>query len=437
MKAEEFIKRLPEAKLGSTHLPITVSERVTLSESQFDKNKIHIKDHVFVEHFTVQNASLKNSVIFENCTFQKGISFVKVSCIELTNEPWDFTDNFNLFLWKCIIRGILQVSNCTLTRSLDIFQCSDIGRLQISTHNEINSIVISENKINDEFRIHHCDSQLINIENNTIYGNIIFREVKADEICIDKNNCDKNIYARNCDILSTLVLDNKIKGEVRLSENYKTIRLEVKDNTVSTQFRHTVEENHKLEQLSVSGGSYGHGFQVGSVDGKSAVDIVSVLATNITEGIFTFSNLDIAQIKISGTSVKSSLIFDKINLGFLSIKSFFNYSTLSFSNLKGLLKQDNSIEITNSKIGLTEFLNSDLSEFDRVIIHSSSIMSITSVQTKWFRPEALLPFSEENSDTISSKQEIYRQLKYAMEQQGDRIQALEFKREEMLQYKKY
>jgi hypothetical protein len=101
---------------------------------------------------------------------------------------------------------------------------------------------------------------------------------------------------------------------------------------------------------------------------------------------------------------------------------------------------DSLLDIFNSNLGVCELYNTFLDSFTKVAIKNSVLSEIITSNVRWFRLNQL----EKPEDYPGSAQEFYwsnrreffRQLKYAMNKQGNRIQALEFKSYEMSAFHK-
>ena len=66
----------------------------------------------------------------------------------------------------------------------------------------------------------------------------------------------------------------------------------------------------------------------------------------------------------------------------------------------------------------------------------SILIDIVIANVKWFSDKNLNSKTKETSPDYTQKKEIYRQIKFALERQGDRISSLKFKALEMNAYKK-
>jgi len=121
--------------------------------------------------------------------------------------------------------------------------------------------------------------------------------------------------------------------------------------------------------------------------------------------------------------------FNKLNFDF-----FNNYSTLSLISIKAF-NSNSELSITHSNIGRTHFFNAFLDTFDKVEIFNSILTEIVIANVKWFEDKKLNSTIIVSSEDYTNKKEIYRQIKCALEKQGDRIASLRFKALEMSAFK--
>lgn len=131
--------------------------------------------------------------------------------------------------------------------------------------------------------------------------------------------------------------------------------------------------------------------------------------------------------------------FDNFRPKILTFQDFHNYGKLVLSNLH-LHKDYNCLIIYDSNIRSTEFINADFREFDEVVIAKSNVSDLllsnsllpSKVDTE--TKNKILGYKIQSINRITDniyKRENYRQLKNAMESQGNRKEALHYKSLEM------
>jgi hypothetical protein len=222
------------------------------------------------------------------------------------------------------------------------------------------------------------------------------------------------------------------------------------------------------------------------------INKIQLDCSNKLIGDIEISNFSLNDCVIQGTLTNSTILINDITTKKLTISKFFNKSTIQFVNFYPFITQSsnvkNMLEINSSVLGQTHFNNSSLN-FDVVKIVTSDLSGINTSNLTWFQDSKLFDYEPndlskhlitriESGDFISvenvqmnfattvklksrvnssnlrnslsseltrqfciyfsliSKRELYRQLKHAMDQQGNKIQSLEFMRYEMVYYLK-
>lgn len=378
--------------------------------------------------------NLEDGILFESCQFKSGIFISKCNSIETKKGSRFFADVFDFAFINSPISSRLDIINCNLKYGFSILQTKKVDHIYITDNESIDYFEIDLSVISSLNISRTQIPKRITIGNSEIKKSIKIKDTRTNTLDIEWNKIedDVDIDSINCDTVK--INNNGVSGIIQLGENLVTHNLSLFDNTVSGELHLNIGKD-SVQHIKVSGGNYGHGLMIESVV-RSSIKSLDFAATSFTTGMFTFSNFNVDEIKIGGTSTTSNLLFDKISVNRLSIIFFFNYSTLCFTHLDVLNQPESFLEILSSRLGKTEFLNASLEGFDKVLIDSSSLVNVTSVQTKWFKPFCLYKDMRLSAEIITSKQEIFRQLKYAMEQQGDRIKSLEFKRLEMEEFRK-
>ncbi|MBD0404255.1 hypothetical protein [Flammeovirga sp. EKP202] len=126
------------------------------------------------------------------------------------------------------------------------------------------------------------------------------------------------------------------------------------------------------------------------------------------------------------------------------MKNFQNHGYLTISNI--ILNQKyNLLLISDSNINSTEFINVDLKRFSEVVIAKSNVSNILlsnstfpiAIQTETRSPKLGFTIAKhENINKSIYYRETYRQLKIALEKQGNKNLALQFKAKEMYYLRK-
>lgn len=151
-------------------------------------------------------------------------------------------------------------------------------------------------------------------------------------------------------------------------------------------------------------------------------------------GDLHFNSCQINYAHLSGNNYNSNIIFNQVLFKKLSLEYFNNFSTLLLISVKAL-QPKSELSIYHSNLGKTHLYNIFLDTFHQVKIYNSILTDIIVANVKWFDDKHLNPTTANSSEEFTYKKEIYRQIKFALEKQGDRISSLKFKALEMKAFK--
>ncbi|WP_321286687.1 hypothetical protein [uncultured Sunxiuqinia sp.] len=160
--------------------------------------------------------------------------------------------------------------------------------------------------------------------------------------------------------------------------------------------------------------------------------------SGVIHGNAVFENVPITHLSIGAVNF-GNLTFNRIRTKLIFLQYFHNNNKLTISNIV-LDKNYNLLLIYDSNINDTEFININFKKFDEVVIAKSNVSNIllsNSLFPRKIQTETKLPtlgYKIEPHENINKNmyyRETYRQLKLAMEKQGNRNLALQFKAKEM------
>jgi hypothetical protein len=137
--------------------------------------------------------------------------------------------------------------------------------------------------------------------------------------------------------------------------------------------------------------------------------------------------LSVDNISLSGVNSNCLLAFDSIEVQSINISDYSNYSTTHFLNIKSSSTKSSSVSILSSSLGKTLFSNFNFKSFEKIIVANSIFTEITAAGVIWFEPTQIFSIDSSKKGENGVLRELFRQLKFAMEKQGDYIQALSFK----------
>jgi uncharacterized protein YjbI with pentapeptide repeats len=173
-----------------------------------------------------------------------------------------------------------------------------------------------------------------------------------------------------------------------------------------------------------------------SFNGTLFEDVVSFNGSQFDNETY-FSGTEFQNIAVFYSVTGNTLHFDFIKLG---RQSLLDFSMLNLKILKMTTVQNISavIRFTDSKInnkfilndtafGTSELNNFDISQCSEIIIKASSFLKTMFNNINWGRI---------TEDRFAASRDVYRQLKYVLEQQGNFIESNRFYSLEMKEYKK-
>lgn len=438
-----------------------------VSELKENKKNIHVNNSTFTDNVEISSEILSKSVIIENCVFEDdvlftgvnlncGIRFVKctflkaVKIIKCYAKEYDYEFNingFNIEFNESVVNGLFFEGENLFERGVSINNKSIINNIYINTV-EISegSFAINDSIINEAFVIKHANvKNEISVRNNcNINADVRFENVKAGSLSFTYSNFkksvklwsgyiglltfnggvfDANVSIRAVPVLSYMtIIDTEFK---------KTIIFDFEDSIITDKRASVIEGS--INKVFVKSGKFWEQFIING--GNRQIDELTIATSKQLVGDLYFNYCRVLAAKISGSNYNSNIVFNHSSFNKIGFDFFYNYSTLSFNSLAAYNK-NSEIAINHSIMGKAHFFNAFFNTFDKVIIYNSVLTEIIAANVQWFDDNALNPDLHCSSIEHTYKKEIYRQIKYALEKQGDRITSLRFKSMEMDAFKK-
>jgi hypothetical protein len=204
----------------------------------------------------------------------------------------------------------------------------------------------------------------------------------------------------------------------------KDCRIET-NNSLVENFRGTI--NHlRLESINVK-----QEFSV--ISNKSKINEITLILNDNASGNFIFNDFSNQLMLISGKSSTTNIVLENLNLNYINVSDF--YSFITFSGIRADNKLHSVVNINNSNLSNSNFSSVDFASFNKIEIENTSLIDAIFTNITWFEHVQLNKCLTKEAGYYSKTREVYRQLKYALEKQGDRIQSLNFKHLEMKVYK--
>lgn len=404
---------------------------------------VYVKNCNFQDNVNLDGCNVRKSITFDNCTFEddvlinntrfrkeiifKDCVFKKSLTIKDTNfEYCEFTGGK---YHKLNIEGNINLGMDLLTELS--FSSGDFDTLSVSCK-EINSVVSF--KGGNFEHVYFSDS----IFNKSF--NIDGKDVKFSYMNFDSCSFIERVDFKKSALCGRVnfhrILFNQM---VVFHEKYQCDDLSLNSVVAKQNVSHC--SNGNLSSIYLKDCEFIGSFDClyyGASKGKSVDHSFSCAIYGFIRGNIVFENIIVSSITI-GCNNFGNIVFRNIETHFITIKDFLNYSKLTFANLR-LVYRSHTFIIFDSNIDKTEFVNVDFRKFDEIVIARSEVSNIilsnsilpTRIQIGTKNP--ILGYTiaiDENINDNVYHRENYRQLKLAMEKQGNRSTALLYKSKEM------
>lgn len=437
------------------------------------------RDIRFLESIFINNPAFSWKYLkFSNCEFVHGcyitdihvefeISFFncKASEIIITNTQ---------ILCKRPLRHAILINNSEIHTVL-IDHCNVKRNIEFQSKTEILHFQFEKNTIeNGNLNIKGSIIGIIELDPNTISGDIRFENAKVNKrfraqnvICSGfifiKSTFLKNIWLWAGEAKNGITFNDSVFEEDFVIEAVKTntdndnltiINSEFK-RACSIIYRYKDKDNIILggcRNIFIRDSKFGTGLLVngGDIFNHFTINKIEINCSKLLTGEIIFNNLIVTNTKLQGANFDASLIFNNVKFQVLNLYYFSNYGKLQFVDVAPTKAVDETkLLMQNSYLGKAQFLNMDLKSFNIIRISNCDLTEISTSNVQWFELNQLNPhisdrksyksqLKDEGISQILHKRnrEVFRQLKFAMEKQGDRIQYLVFKQYEMTCFKK-
>lgn len=455
---------------------------INVNKKNYKAISVHIQDSVFTSALFLKETDLKKGILFEGCTFQDYILLENITSSSLGKNFG--RERINIHFKNCTFEGNFTIKKCKTSYGIAFDHCQFNA---LATFGEVNidkgGLLIASCNFEDILEITHCtfekDTQIIE---SKLSGAILVRFCKMNSFELNK----KNIFSGGCQIYHCafkahiMLQDSVFLGMVNLV-NSETASQGL--YLFSSQFEKGIYVEYRklkgecanfITEYHIQGCRFASGiFIMGSPGNHAERSIFERISLHLSvnlSGNIVFNDLDVDTIDIQGYNSGANISFNNLAVGELLIRDTINLGGLIFSGLRAthrtrpdkedsFLLRSNSLEISNSNLGKALFFQTDFGSFDLIRMHNVLLTEISTSNVSWFRPEKLE--SEEineikmqlrkakrgsNADEIAfarlalhgklgAIREIYRQLKFAAQKQGDIPLSLEFQRHEMHYYK--
>jgi len=403
----------------------------------------------FTEDFRFSDVILKFGIKFINCHFNSDLVFVKCS---ITGYDQVFNlEGYSLLLINCTIKNTVRISECrNIDRGIRLAQKTNCNRIILNANTITNgSISFSNSTIQDQ-----CD-----IEHNVVSDSISLESSTTVE-------CKVRIWNNTCAYLS--FLNSEFKEDIHVGGgtmkrvtfnngifhddfNLGPFKSDEQLTIIGAEFKtkFSVKYNDTTNQITggcpkiyLSDSSFGIGLNVVGTNNLAKLPLLSsvmIISNEKLIGDISFRNFDVEEFSFHGNNTKAKIKLHNVQPLKLGFFEFTNSSKIQFFDFSPYYKGISVFEVSQSNLGSTEFYNAFLNKFTEIRITNSVVSDIITSNIRWFDPKLLEPEkhlgNSEKNFFYRNNRETFRQLKYAMEKQGNKIYALQFKSFEMQAYK--
>jgi len=437
MTAIEFLEKITKS---GTQIRITgesIAEHINI-ETNIVANGLIIEDCVFENFVFMEGIDLNYGIKFKNCTFRKKLSFN--NCFANKYDRSFNFDGSHLDFIDTKIDELYFTGTNQIERGVRICEKTIIQDLQVRTLiSNKGNFSIDDSTIERLFDISHaCINGNVSIRNNSkINAKVRFENLTSGSIVFTESNFKKDIHIWAGNIGSLTFNDGIFDDDlsiiaVPISSYLTVIGTDFKKSISFTIQDDTNNKVGSLNKVYIQSDKFGEQFIING--GNSQIEELTIDTSKQLEGDLYFNSCDILLAKLSGNNYKSNIVFNHSCFNKLNFDFFNNYSTLSLISVKAF-NPDSEFNIAHSNIGKTHFFNTFLNTFDKIGIYNSVLTEIIVANVKWFDDKKLNPNISASSEEYTYKKEIYRQIKFALEKQGDKITSLSFKALEMSAFK--
>lgn len=427
--------------------------------------------------------SIDKTVTFNNVTFDKPVTFQNIDC------------RGSMSFYGCKFKGGILFKNCKIkinpniksTHSLFFYDCSfgEEMSIRIMNQNSFDSSVEIEGTIglkkiillessfstfyakNSSFSNFEADNntfgQELRLENCTLESQIRQSSNSYGMLVWMNSTFKKDIFLKDNELVHAFsIQDNIFLDEVRI-DPYSTVVSDSALTVVNNQFKKSFQVSYYkkinehiwkggAEEIYIVSNKFDHGLTIiGDETNDNLIHLkkININISNNFEGLLKINHFKIENLFITGENYKGNVILKYLNIKNLFVLNFANYSSFQFIRCRALTT-DSTFKIHESHLEKLQFTGCFLESFGKYDIEYSNLSLIKSSNTSWFNFKQLekskkinslgnlkvkkSSLKNENSRVYQELRDIFRQLKYAMEQQGDKVNALTFKSHEMEAY---
>jgi hypothetical protein len=428
---------------------------ITIDDSVIEGDIIINSKDCICSSATISNCKFTGRVIFTgiknnfsglafmNCDFEKSLEFHDVIFNKTDKDISALCKGIAIL--SSTIKESFVIKKSTIHYEIALDECK-IGKIVLrSVQSKTGSLILSNIAISDSITI----SQVHTASEFRISKSIIKGWVKVENLFSGFYVFQENVFEARLMIWAGsakggITFNNGIYNEeVKIESVVTTGGLTIAGDEFKKTFliKYIDTTNHKAggpQSYYLNSCSFENGLIVdGAKDilEKSEIKVITIPSSNKMSGLIHFKGLIIKElVSITGVNKSAHLIFENVQLQELKIEYFTNFGKIQFIDVRSSRSGSSKLLVLNSDLGKTSFHNTFLDSFSDVDIINTTVTDISSSYVRWFDPLQILNKSKEEYD-YGRNRDLFRQLKFAMFKQGDRVQALFFKKYEMLALK--
>ncbi|MDB5002102.1 MAG: hypothetical protein JWQ34_327 [Mucilaginibacter sp.] len=428
-----------------------------LIESEFN-----IKGKIIKDFGKWKGKPISHTIIFEDCVFESDYSFIDTVA---QNDIFFNNCTFkNLSFLNCSFEQFIAFNNCTLQGELFFSDCKfsfisfsggTYSKMEfagfINAYSNRDSYINFENgnftslklsckEINCPITITGGTYDTIHVEKTKMNQRFLFSEgdIKINELYLISSEFNDRVDLLKGEVTGTTYIHKvSFNEQVVIGRDFLSRSLTIAHVYAKQNFSISFDGN--ITHLYLSDNDFQGTFNCHSLstEPRTRAGELSCDISGLNKGNILFESIP-ASINVGGVNL-GNIIFKNIETNFIIIQDFYNQNKLTFADLK-LIHNQHFFIIFDSNINNTEFVNVDFRKFDELVIAKSEVSNIVlsnsvlppRIQIGTKNPifgYVIKPDEKINDNTYY--RETYRQLKLAMEKQGNKASSLIFKAKEM------
>ncbi|MGB5988961.1 MAG: hypothetical protein WBG43_04415 [Marinifilaceae bacterium] len=437
ISASEFIELISEYSDEVIEISEVVVTEELLVKDSFPKNGLVLKNCEFKKHFILENVDLFIGIKIIDCNFHKSLSFNDCKATDYNHE-FNFT-YAHINISNSNIKGLFFNGDNEIERGVKIYDKTNIKILQVESIKSVNGgFSINNSDIGECFDIRNSlFSEGISItENSTVRTMIRFEFIEANSIVFQKSLFEGIINLFSGNEVSLCFEDSEFHNDVNIiAVPISSLTIVGSDFKDSFKIKNEDKTNSvigSVDTIYLSSNKFRNRFLL--EDDNINISKFHIVFSRQFEGECYLKSCNILETIITGDNHSGNLVFNSCRLKNLKIDDFNNYSNLSLISVKEYDK-DSIFSICNTNLGKTQLFNTSLGDFKQIIISNSILLDVLTANVTWFADNQL--FTGDNSEREYVQiREVYRQLKYSSEKEGNKISLLKFKALELQAYRK-